>query len=81
LIPSPNVINNHQFINAVEYLKIKRGFLIEEKDLKIETIIELINEIKNNNFLYEELSKKAASFYNKNAIKIIKQEMNLWLNF
>ena len=77
LIPSPNVINNHQLINAIEYLKVKRGFLIEEKDLKIEKIIELINEIKNNNFLYEELSKKAASFYNKNAIKIIKQEMNL----
>ena len=35
IIPSPYVVNNHQYINAIEYLKIKRGYLIEEKDINI----------------------------------------------
>ena len=77
LIPSPFVINNHQKINAINYLNVKRGFMIEEKDLKLDKIVSLINEIKSNKFLYEEMSNNASTFYNKNVIDIIKKEMNL----
>jgi len=77
IIPSPYVINNHQEINAIEYLREKRGFMIKEKDLKVSEIISLINEIKNNKFLYEEISNKAKTFYNKNVIEIIKKEMEI----
>lgn len=77
LIPSPYVINNHQYINALSYLKIKRGYLIKEEDLNIDEIINIINELKVNKFLYEELKNNTLSFYNKNAIKLIKEEMKL----
>lgn len=77
LIPSPYVINNHQYLNAISYLKIKRGYLIKEEDLNIDKIIQIINELKSNKFLYEELKNNTLSFYNKDAIKIIKEEMKL----
>lgn len=77
LIPSPYVINNHQYINALSYLKIKRGYLIKEENLNIDEIINIINELKVNKFLYEELKNNTLSFYNKNAIKLIKEEMKL----
>ena len=77
LIPSPYVINNHQYLNALSYLKIKRGYLIKEEDLNIDEIINIINELKANKFLYEELKNNTLTFYNKNAIKLIKEEMKL----
>ena len=77
IIPSPYVINDHQKENAFEYLKIKRGFLVEEKDIDINKLTNLVDKIKNNKFLYEEISKNASSFYNKDAINIIIKEMNL----
>ena len=77
IIPSPYVINNHQYLNAMSYLKIKRGYLIKEEDLNIDKIIQIINELKSNKFLYEELKNNTLSFYNKDAIKIIKEEMKL----
>ena len=77
LIPSPYVINNHQYLNALSYLKIKRGYLIKEENLNIDEIINIINELKVNKFLYEELKNNTLTFYNKNAIKLIKEEMKL----
>ena len=77
IIPSPYVINNHQLINALNYLKIKRGYLIEEKEINIDKIVNIINNLKSNNFIYEELKNNASSFYNKDAINIIKREMKL----
>ena len=77
IIPSPYVINNHQYLNAKEYLSIKRGYLIKENEIDINVIKNIINELKNNKFLYEEISKNSKTFYNINAIKIIKKEMGL----
>ena len=77
LIPSPYVINNHQYLNALSYLKIKRGYLIKEENLNTDEIINIINELKVNKFLYEELKNNTLTFYNKNAIKLIKEEMKL----
>lgn len=77
IIPSPYVINNHQEKNAIEYLKEKRGFLIKEEDIKVNNLINLINEIKNNRFLYEELANKSKTFYNQYSIDIIKKEMGI----
>lgn len=77
IIPSPYVINDHQTINAKEYLKEKRGYLIKEEELNINDMIQLIDKIKSNKFLYEELKNNTLKFYNKNAIKIIKREMKI----
>ena len=80
IIPSPYVINNHQEINAKEYLSIKRGYMIKEEDLELSLIINLIEKIKSNKFLYEELSNNAKTFYNKDSIDIIKKEMEILWN-
>lgn len=77
IIPSPYVINNHQELNAIYYLKEKRGYLIKEEDLDINKIIEIINSLKSNKFLYEEIRNNTFSFYNKDSIKILLKEMNL----
>lgn len=77
IIPSPYVVNNHQLINAKEYLKLKSGFLIEEKDLNIDVITKYIDIIKSNRFKYEELSNNSKKFFIPNSINIIKKEMEL----
>ena len=48
LIPSPNVAENHQYHNAMELVKQDAAYLIEEKDLTADKVIEIIDScIKN----------------------------------
>ena len=43
LIPSPFVANNHQYYNALDLVDKKISYLIEEKDLNKDTLIEAID--------------------------------------
>ena len=43
LIPRPYVANNHQYYNALDLVNQKISYLIEEKDLNKETLIEAID--------------------------------------
>ena len=43
LIPSPYVANNHQYYNALDLVNKKISYLIEEKDLNKESLIEAID--------------------------------------
>ena len=43
LIPSPYVANNHQYYNALDLVNKKISYLIEEKDLNKDTLIEAID--------------------------------------
>jgi UDP-N-acetylglucosamine--N-acetylmuramyl-(pentapeptide) pyrophosphoryl-undecaprenol N-acetylglucosamine transferase len=43
LIPSPYVANNHQYYNALDLVNKKISYLIEEKDLNKNTLIEAID--------------------------------------
>ena len=43
LIPSPFVANNHQYYNALDLVNKKISYLIEEKDLNKESLIEAID--------------------------------------
>ena len=45
IIPSPNVKNNHQYFNALEYSD--NSILILEKDLTVEKLNEAIDQLKN----------------------------------
>lgn len=45
LIPSPFVANNHQYINALDLINKDAAIMIEEKDLKENTLINKIDEI------------------------------------
>lgn len=47
LIPSPFVANNHQYINALDLIKKDAAIMIEEKDLKENTLINKIDEVIN----------------------------------
>ena len=43
LIPSPYVANNHQYYNALDLVNKKISYLIEEKDLNKDTLVEAID--------------------------------------
>lgn len=47
-IPSPNVTKNHQYYNAYNITKNNVGRLIEEKDLSLNKLLYVINDINSN---------------------------------
>ena len=65
LIPSPNVTKNHQYHNALQFSERKLGLLIEEKDLTVETLIDALNYIQNNYYIYRESIKDYQNTLNK----------------
>lgn len=48
LIPSPYVPNNHQYMNALDLKEKNAAILIEEKDLKSEKLVSVMDELLNN---------------------------------
>lgn len=70
LIPSPYVINNHQVLNAKEYVK-EWGIMIEEKNVSVNLLNEFILKIKNDYYYYYHLKKNAENFTKKDALKNI----------
>ena len=48
LIPSPNVAENHQYYNAMEFVDAKAAALLEEKELSGENLIKKLSESMNN---------------------------------
>ena len=74
LIPSPYVPNNHQYINAMDLVKDDAALLLEEKDMKSDELIKMIDAVidddKKLNTMKENLSKfkldnSASIIYNK----------------
>ena len=57
LVPSPYVTNNHQFKNAKELEEKGACKILEEKDFNKENLIPLIDEILNNNELYQKMKE------------------------
>lgn len=45
LIPSPYVANNHQYINAKEFVDHKAAYMIEEQDLNKDTLKQKLDEL------------------------------------
>lgn len=80
LIPSPYVVNNHQFHNANYLYKNKACLMIEEKDLSSKALKEKIDYLINNNEERVNIrlnSLKLAVFDSNNKIyKIIKELTN-----
>jgi len=68
-IPSPNVTNNHQYINAKALADKGAACLIEEKD--INTVPMVVNELLENEEKRNSLSKRIDEFCVKNSNKII----------
>ena len=56
-IPSPYVTNNHQYKNAKDLVDKKAAFLIEEEKLTKDLLINTIDNVLNNEKLYDETKK------------------------
>lgn len=71
IIPSPYVAHNHQFYNASVLAQQKAAFMIEEKNLKQENLIQKIEQVMGNEKLRESMSKQAKALGFPNASKDI----------
>ncbi|MBR5739803.1 MAG: UDP-N-acetylglucosamine--N-acetylmuramyl-(pentapeptide) pyrophosphoryl-undecaprenol N-acetylglucosamine transferase, partial [Firmicutes bacterium] len=75
LIPSPNVSANHQFYNAKAAADCGAAFMIEEKDVTPEKVIEMVRELKEDPSRALEMGKKAKALAPSKATDIIYEEI------
>ncbi len=59
LIPSPNVVGNHQFYNAKAVVDEGAAIMVEEKNLNCEELIQRIIELKDNSEMLSGMAKQA----------------------
>jgi len=62
LIPSPYVVNNHQYLNAKELSDGKASILLEEKEINSESLLKAIDNLINDPVQYKMLSDGAKTF-------------------
>lgn len=75
LIPSPNVAENHQYYNALEYVQAGAAELIEEKELTGEKIIQLVDELTKDKNRLEAMGKAAKKLDHPNAVSEIVEHL------
>lgn len=75
LIPSPYVPNNHQYKNAYDLEKNKAAYLLEEKDLNSNTLINMIDSILNNEVKINEMKKALENMSVKDSATRIYKEL------
>lgn len=75
LIPSPNVAENHQEVNADRYVKNNAAVKICEKDLNKDTLKNAINEIINDNYKMQIMGCNARKMSVPNSAELIVDEM------
>ena len=75
LIPSPNVSDNHQLINANILKEADATILIEEKNLTEESLKSAIKSLKTNKNARKNKAKCISRFSNSNSAKIIVNEL------
>lgn len=61
IVPSPYVTNNHQYYNAKEMFDNNASYLLEEKDLNVENMVSLLDELVNDD---EKLIQMSAAALN-----------------
>ncbi len=72
-IPSPNVVANHQEINAREYQKLGLIDVVLESEINTGFVISKIRELLKNK---EHYYKKMEDFSDINSVEVIKKELN-----
>ena len=75
IIPSPNVVDNHQYKNAKVLADHNATVLLEEKDLTDKSFADAVNELVCDKVKREELSKNIVQFANTDANKLIYDEI------
>ena len=74
-IPSPNVVDNHQYKNAKLLADRNAAKVIEEKDLTVEGLCSLVSELLSNDELRETISKNVGELARVDANKLIYDEV------
>lgn len=69
LIPLPSAADDHQYKNAKVLVDANAAWLIEQKDLTPESLIEKVTEIRNNKEKLELMSEKVGHFFVSQAAK------------
>lgn len=70
-IPSPIVAGNHQYHNAMAICREGGAFLIEEKDLENEKLIEKIKNLMDNRDVLRDMSEKSRACGRRHATELI----------
>jgi len=72
LVPSPNVAENHQYHNAKSLTDNDAAILVEDKNLRAELVLNVLDTLKSENKL-SELKHKALKLAKPDAAKVIAQ--------
>ncbi len=75
LIPSPNVSANHQFFNAKAAADAGAAYMIEEKDVTPEKVMEMVKELREHPEKAEEMGRRAKAIAPSQATDIIYEEI------
>lgn len=76
LIPSPNVVNNHQYENAKRLADAGAAILMEEKTITPELLCDSVNDILQNRRTAQRLSQNIRAFANPKAKEEIWQDLS-----
>jgi UDP-N-acetylglucosamine--N-acetylmuramyl-(pentapeptide) pyrophosphoryl-undecaprenol N-acetylglucosamine transferase len=74
-IPSPNVVDNHQYKNAKLLADKNAAMVVEEKDLTVEGLTALVSKLLSDDELRENMSKNVGKFARSDANKLIYDEV------
>ena len=74
-IPSPNVVDNHQYKNAKLLADKNAAEVVEEKDLTVEGLCALVSKLMSDDELRERMSENVGAFARSDANKLIYDEV------
>ena len=74
-IPSPNVVDNHQYKNAKLLADKEAAIVIEEKDLTAEGLCELVSKLLSDDELREKMAENVGGFARIDSNKLIYDEV------
>jgi len=80
LIPSPYVPNNHQYKNAMDLVQNDAAILVEEKDLKTDILVKIIDNLIDNKDKIKEMKKNLASMNVPNSSTAIYKSIKNLIN-
>lgn len=75
LIPSPYVTENHQYKNAMDLVNKEAALLLEEKDLKGDELLRMVEKLLNDKIFINKLKNNLKSFEVKNSATRIYDEV------
>lgn len=75
LVPSPYVTENHQYKNAMDLVSKGAAMILEEKDLKGDELLRMVEKILNDKVFTNKLKNNLKSFEVKNSASMIYYEL------